>query len=252
VTTLRGSWRAGPVTALVARAEAWLLEPSNAGVDPASDSNGRLTPGGEGQEEPLRVPPVVAVVGLGRGVGGTTVARALAGRLARSDPSGAAILFSEGPAPRPALAARSAAGLAEQLGELGCDGARTAGRLVLAPASEPLAPVAAERPAAIVVDIRHGEGAAPALAIADHAALVARPDVEAALVATVERSLRAGGIGVTLVMNRSLGEPDDGRAVPIAESRLAARAALACRGPRGAFAAPIAELAERCLAEAGT
>jgi hypothetical protein len=249
VTTLRGSWRAGPVAALRTRAEAWLLDPPSASVE------SRLERGGAGDPEvaiPAPEPPIVAVVGLGPRVGGTTVARALAGRLAGSDPAGAAIVFAVAAPPRPALATIAAARLAEQVRDLGCDGACAVGRLVLVPPSEPLAAVAAERPAPIVVDIGHGEVSEPALAVADHATLIASPEVETALVETVERSLRAAGLGVSLVVNRSVNEGLDRRAVLIAESRLAAATALACRGPRGVFSAPIAELAERCLAEART
>jgi len=44
--------------------------------------------------------------------------------------------------------------------------------------------------------------------------------------------------------------PVEPGAIAIGESRLAAQVALACRGARGPFARPIAELADRCRARA--
>jgi hypothetical protein len=192
----------------------------------------------------------VAVIGLAPRAGGSTIARALAARLAAFDPSGAAILATSDP-PRAGLAAAAASRLARGLADAGCDGPRPVGRLAIAGADEPLAPLAAERAAALVADVAHGEASEQAVALADHVVLVAPPDVEPSLALAVELSLRVAGRGVSLVIARAVDDPPPelARALVAPESRLAARLTLACRPPRGPLAAVAEELAERCLAE---
>lgn len=242
MTALREHGRPGPLSALLARAQAWLLAP------PAAEL---LRPAEPPSSAPSPPPPVVAVVGLAPRAGASTIARALAGRLARLEPADAAILLTESCGRGPALSAAAAHRLAVVLTEGGCSEVRACRRVCLVPSSEPLAPIAAGGHAPIVVDVGHGGSAEPALAFADHVALIVPPDVEPALAATVEASLRGADRGVSLVVNRALEDPPADLRAPlvIPESRLAARAALGCRDPRGALAEPIAELADRCLAE---
>jgi hypothetical protein len=101
---------------LLARAEAWLLEPAAPQASP----------------RPLVLPPrpVVAVVGLRPGCGTTTVSRALAASLASHDPVGAAVVAGSDAVPPFAPAVRAASRLAAQLGSSG-GSATAAGRLCL-------------------------------------------------------------------------------------------------------------------------
>jgi hypothetical protein len=90
------------------------------------------------------------------------------------------------------------------------------------------------------------------VALADHVVLVGTPEVEPALATAVEAALREAGHAVSLVLARAIAEPPPrlAHALVVPESRLAAQLTLAGRGPRGALAAPIAELAERSLEHA--
>jgi hypothetical protein len=198
--------------------------------------------------DPLR--PVVAVVGLAPRAGASTLARALAARLARLDPDGAAVLFTDDRPPC-GIAGAPAARLAARLAATGCEGGRAFGRLCVVDSDEPIPPIAAERCAPLVADLGHGAAAEPALAIADHAVLACPPDIEPALAAAVETSLRAGGCGVSLVVCRAAEAPPAGlsHALAVPDSRLSAALTLACWEPRGALAYVVQELAERSLAE---
>ena len=221
---------------------------SVAAAEPASRPPLTLAPA---PAEPLEPPrPVVAVLGLAPGAGGSTVARALAARLAADDPCAAAVLVTPD-SPRPAPATAAAARLARALLDRGIDGARAAGRLCVVPGTEPLPPIAGLRPAPVVADIAHGAPAEGATALADHVVLVCPPDVEPALAAAVETTLRRAGQYVSLVLNRVIEEPPArlAHALLVPDSRVAAQLTLACREPRGALAEAAAELAERSLAE---
>jgi len=191
------------------------------------------------------------VLGLAPRAGASTVARALAGRLAGADPCGAAVLFTAA-APRAPIATPAASRLARLLTDLDACVSRPLGRLCLVGASEPLSPVVARRPAPVVADPGHGASAESAVALSDHVVLVCPPDIEPALAAAVEVSLREAGHAVSLVVNRALGGLPDGleHALAIPDSRLAAQLTLTCREPRGALARAAAELAARSLAEA--
>jgi hypothetical protein len=230
------------LAAALARAEAWLLEPPapRAPAPPVEPS----------------ARPVVAVRGLARGCGASTVARALAAALARDDPAGASVLIGGPTGPGPRIASPAALRLARSLADIGCEGVRASGRVCLVSDGDLVAtaPVACECP--VVIDVAHTSPPAEGLGRADLAVLVASPAVESALTAAVETSLAAGGHRVEVVVNRvdprepaptstTLGEP-----LSIGESRLAAQLALACREARGPFADPIAELADRCRAAA--
>jgi hypothetical protein len=238
----------GVLTAALARAEAWLLEP--------------LAPGAPAPpvEPPPR--PVVAVRGLARGCGASTVARALAATLARDDPTGASVLVGGPTGTGPRIAAPAALRLARTLADGGFESVRASGRVCLVGDTDMLVAVPGAYACPLVIDVAHASPPAEGLGSADLAVLVASPAVEPALAGAVETSLAAAGHRVELVMNRV--EPIDpgprpdppfggqaiGEPLAIAESRLAAQLALACREARGPFARPIAELADRGRAAA--
>jgi hypothetical protein len=223
------------LSAALARAEAWLLEPAGGGAGPS----------------PPGPPPRPAVVV--RGVGTSTIARALAASLAHGDPAGAAVVVGGTPGGA-RLATPAASRLARGLAHAGCAGVRATGRVCHVPDHNPLALAVEEADAPVVVDVAHGSPPAEGLGHADLVVLVASPAIERSLVEAVELSLALAGHVVEVVVNRV--GPDDlpeaskpGRLV-IGESRLAAQLALACREARGPFASPIADLAERCRAAA--
>jgi len=232
----------GLLATAIARAEAWLLDP----------------PAPRMPAPPPAPPPrpVVAVRGLARGCGASTVARALAATLARDDPAGAAVLVGGPPGAGPRIAGPAALRLARSLTDCGCESVRASGRVCLVSDRELAAAVAAARSYPVVIDVAHTSPAAEGLGAAHLAVLVASPAVESALAAAVETSLAAAGHRVEVVTNRvDLREPPSthpggGPPLVIGESRLAAQLALACREARGPFARPIAELADRCRAAA--
>lgn len=240
VSRMRGD---GFFAAVLARAETWLLEPPDvaSGGSPGADQD-------EHDLAPAPPRPVVAVRGLAPRCGTTTVARALAAALARTDPAGVAIVAGPLPAPGARLATRPATRLARTVTALGCDTARPTGRICLIAAEEPLPPLLADLPAPLVIDLPHSSPPAEGLALADCVVLVADPSVEPSLVLAVETSLAQAGrvveIAFTKVEDAEATLPG---AVAIGDSRLAAQVALAGRDPRGPFAEPIAELARRCL-----
>jgi hypothetical protein len=262
--------RRPPVQALMARAVAWLVEPAapdggRSWAPPLAPGPPEPAPPGATRLEPVPPQPaspeptaphpdpprpLVAVLGLAPGAGATTIARAVAARLAAFDPLRAAILHTAH-SPWAVPASAPAARLARTLVAAGIGPPRAAGRLCVLDAGEPLAPLAASRPAPVVADLAHGQPADGAIALADHVVLVAPPDVEPALASAVVTSLRANGVSASTVLNRATGDPppDLGHALAVPESRLAAQLTLACREFRGPVAAVAAELAERSLAE---
>jgi hypothetical protein len=232
--------RTGLLAAVLARAEAWLLEPPSAGGAPQAP-----TP-------PPR--PVVVVRGLARGCGASSIARALAASLARGDPCGVAVVVGGPPGGGPRIAAPPAVRMARTLAATGCEATRASGRVCLVADEGPLALAVERADAPVVVDVAHTSPPAEGLGHADVVVLVGSPAVEESLIDAVEASLASAGHMVEIVVNRVA--PDDlprsaapGRLL-VGESRLAAQLALTCREPRGPFATPIAELAERCRAAA--
>jgi hypothetical protein len=221
---------------VAARAEAWLFEPA-----PPRAAGAR-------REAPPR--PVVAVVGLGRRCGATTVARALAVELARREPDGAAAVSSAASlGSSAALATGPARRLARALAAQGCEAPRAAGRLALVGADDALLrEVAVRRPAPLVLDVTHGTAPEPALALADRAVLVASPDVEPALADVAAAVLAREGPSPLVVLNRAVDAEGwrDSPAVLIGESRLGARLALAGRDALGPLGAAAAALADAC------
>ena len=239
----------GLLATALARAEAWLLEPAAPRAAARSPA------------PPPR--PVVVVRGLARGCGASTVARVLAVALARGDPGGAAVVVGGPQGAGPRIAAPAAVRAGRTLTDLGCESLRPAGRVCLVSDSELLPVIVARRTWPVVIDVAHASHPAEGLGAADMAVLVACPAVEPSLVAAVETSLLDAGHRVEVVANRV--EPREseeaeqppghggdplGARLEIPESRLAAQLALGCREARGAFAKPIAELADRCRAAA--
>ena len=248
--------RVAPLHSLLDRASAFVLKPPEEvardswddGLAGPSRGARRLSvvPAAPPVTEPLR--PLVAVVGLAPRSGASTLARSVAARLAALDPDGAALLFSAD-LPRGRLASAAAGRLARMLAETGCEGPRAAGRVCVVPANEPIAPWAASRVAPLVADVRHGAPSEAAVALADHVVLVAPADVEPALAAAVEASLRGSGHSVSLVISRAEHPPELPYALTMPDSRVAAQLSRACLDPRGALAPVASELAERSLAE---
>ena len=231
------------VSALIARAGAWLIEPAE--EEPAASLS------------PAAARPVVAVFGLGRACGATVVARALAVELAARDPSGAAAVCDEGvPAPRRAGAARgplptlgsAAAGrLARTLRDLPRAGTRSAGRLCLVEGAEVLALAdTCRHHAPLVLDAGSDAiGGTPA-ALADHVVLVASPRLEPALAPVAAACLARVGPDPIVVLNRAReAERWEGHAhVAVPESRVAAQLALVGREAAGDFGRAARELAD--------
>jgi hypothetical protein len=211
------------LSSALACAEAFLFAPAEAPPTPP----------------PPRVRPVVAVMGLARGCGVTTLSRAIAAELAARDETGAAAVTAPPSRRSRPLATGAAARLAR---ELSPDAPRAVGRLCLLDPLELVTASAALRERApLVLDIPHGE--APA-AVVDHVVLVAAPATEPALVHAVWASLTRAGPEPILVVNRG---GESRLAAPlIPDSGIAARFALAGRIAPGPFGEAIAALADRC------
>jgi hypothetical protein len=224
------------LAAVAARAEAWLLEPAHPRPRPA-------------EPEPL-ARAVIAVVGLGRRCGTTTIARALAIELARRDRSGAAIVSASVRGSAPALATAAARRLSRALPP---ESAAAAGRLCLLDPDEPaLRELATSRPAPLVLDVAHGTPPEGPCALADAVVLVAAPSVEPALADVVATSLSRDGRMPAILLNRAL-EPGPWGAredvLTVGDARLGARLALAGRDPTPGLARPVAALADLLVGE---
>jgi hypothetical protein len=186
---------------------------------------------------------VVAVVGLARRSGATTVARALAVELALRDPAGASVVASESEGPGVAIAGPASARMGRLLGALGWGPVRRAGRLCLVNAT---ALPAGAPPAPVVVDAGR-DGAR----LAHRTVLVAGPGVEPALAVVASAAFERYAHPPALVANRieDAARWDAIGAVATGESRLAAALARAGREPRGRLGAAMRELADRWEAE---
>jgi hypothetical protein len=226
--------RRGLLAAVLARAEAWLLEP----VEEAAH-----------EVQPMvRARPVVAVFGLGEKCGATTVARALGAELATRDPEGACAVSASRRSASLPLGTAAAGRLARMLGIQG-RWAQPSGRLCLVDSGDPNRLAEAVRYAApLVLDAGSSAvGGAPA-ALADHLLLVASPKVEPALASVARASLAEVGPDPLVVLNRA-SRPGafEGRAdLLIPDSRMGAQLAQAGREPRGQLGRAIADLADRC------
>jgi hypothetical protein len=211
----------------LAQLESWLLEPL---PDQAVSAT------------PVELPPqpVIAVVGLTPGCGTTTVARALAARLATRAPERAAIVAGAPRSSALAPATPAAARLRSRLGR----GARAVGRLCLC---EP--PDAAELVGLVPVVL---DGGAATAHVADAAIVVAPTDAEPALVELFARKLPTRGHEPLIAVNRAHErERWAGRAsLLLPESQMGARLAAAGWEPRGAFGRAVSDLGAACEAVA--
>jgi hypothetical protein len=224
------------VAEALARAEAWLFEPVE--VRPAG--------------RPIALPPrpVVAVVGLTRRCGATTLARGLAASLAGCDPVGAAVVAGSLQVPPFAPAVRAASRLATQIGS-GGGLARAAGRLCLTDARDFGALASLWRGIApVVLDVPTEVPPRGPASVADLTIVVAARDGEPALAELACRSIARGDQRALIVVSRP-DEPErwEGRAaLALPHSRSAVRLGAAGWAPHGAFGEAVAQLAELCEA----
>jgi hypothetical protein len=191
--------------------------------------------------------PLVAVIGLAHRCGATTIARALAAELAGRD-GGAAVVASPVPPAVVALGSSTAAvRLAEVLTRF--ERVRPAGRLCLAVCPDAsLLAHEARSVAPAVAEVEPGAPAMGAAPVVDQTVLVASPDLEPALAATVADTIAAVAPPPILVVNRAADHgPWLTRAdVLVPDSRVGARLALSGREPRGWLGKSIQQLADLC------
>ncbi len=225
------------MAAALASVADWLVEPApeQAAVEPARSSG-----------EPR---PVVAVAGLSRGAGVTTIARAVGALLAAGDDCGACLVTSAGASVGIPLGFPAAGRLTRRIAPFSNGRARACGRLCLVEEPDRLAlSVAARDLAPLVLDVSDPAEAAAAASLADHVLLVAGPEAEPSLASVVAESLGQVGPLPLIVLNRGGRVADrwaDQPHAAIPESRLAAQLAGAGREPRGSLGAAVAALVER-------
>ena len=229
-----------PVADLLRRAGEWLVEPAEPAEHLPAPSLSLVPP---------RAHPVIAVVGLARRCGATTLARALAAELAARE-DGSAVAASP---TRPSVVALGSSGeavrLAQSLG--GLEHVRPAGRLCLATCADPVQLAAATRTLApAVTEVGPGNAALEAAAEVDQTILVAAPDQRPELVAAVAQTIARESAPPIVVVNRAI---DHGpwltqADVLVPDSRVGARHALSGREPRGWLGKSIEHLADLCAA----
>lgn len=241
----------GLLSAAIATAGAWLVEPTEAteaGTETAAHA-------------PTVLRPVIAVFGLARGAGGTVVARALAAELAARDASGTAAVACEAHASGIPLATQAASRLARALEDVPGAVTRAVGRLCLIEGADHGALADSSRYLApLVLDAGStGVGGTPA-SVADRTILVTTPALEPALARVAAGCLARVGAAATVVVNRARADGDSDGAVAgdrpwsegppdvhqLPESRLGAQLALGGREARGDLGRAIAMLADRC------
>lgn len=230
--------RRGLLTAALATAGAWLVEPA----EPSPKPEARVAPGSH---------PVITVFGLAPRCGATTLARALGAELARRS-EGACAVSGSGPAGAIPLGTPAAARLARALAELAPGRPRASGRLCLLEADDPLELADLARGLApLVLDAGRAPGGAHA-SVADRVVLVAGPGVEPSLALAVAATVSRVASQPLVVLNRPRrsGEAVDRWAdaadLVIPDSRTAAQLAMGGREPRGGFGRGIAALADLC------
>jgi hypothetical protein len=229
-----------------AAARGWLPALSGLLIEPKGDAaavGGGLSGGRR---------PAIAVAGLSRRSGATTVARALGAELALRDPAGAAVVTASAvAAPGIPLGTAAAGRLCRSLTRTVGAAGRAVGRICLLEATAAEASSLADEArslAPLVIDIADPSSIARVAADAGAVVLVAAPTSEPALAAVVRASLSQVVSEPIVVVNRDLG--DSGRWVAAAdvflpEARVAARLALAGRDARGPYGRAIAGLADR-------
>jgi hypothetical protein len=199
--------------------------------------------------EPLTLPPpVVAVAGLRRRAGVTTVARAVGAVLAGRDPSGACLVSSAAGTASVPLGLPAAARLGRRIAPVVEGRVRACGRLCLVEEADPAALCTAARELApVVLDVAEPAAAAVAASLADRVVLVAGPEAEPALAAVVAESLGLVGPDPVVLLNRCGRASGDWAGVlhaAVPESRLAAQVAGAGREPRGPLGQAVAALVD--------
>jgi hypothetical protein len=231
----------GPLSAALATAGAWLLEPAR----PAPE---RVV------SAPSAMRSVIAVFGLACGCGATVVARALAAELASRDASAAAAVHCDARAAGIPLATPAAGRLARALAEVPGAETRAVGRICLVQGADQVALAdTARHLAPLVIDAGASSLGGVAAAVADTVVLVAAPSIAPALASVAADCLARVGHEPIVLLNRA----PDGPAGPPLEwahraahllpaARMGAQLALGGREPRGNLGLAIAELADDC------
>jgi hypothetical protein len=224
--------RRGQLSAALATAGAWLLEPAQP-VRPSELA------------APASPRAVVAVFGLARGCGATVVARGLAAELASRDVTGAAAVHCEARAVGIPLATHAASRLARQLADVAGAETRAVGRLCLVGGADAGALAdTARHVAPLVLDAGTSSlGGVPA-ALADQVVVVSGPSTEPALGPVAADCLARLGHDPIVVRNRAREPWPAAHVLP--DARMSAQLALGGREPRGELGRAIAELADRC------
>ena len=214
----------------------WLVEPAQID-EPAIEERARAE---------LDERRVVAVVGLARRCGTTTVARALGAELATRDPGGACAVSSDGGSGLLPLGLPAAGRLARALAPSAGGRVRPCGRLCLLEAADRAALVGAARHLApVVLDVRDAAEAPAAAALADVVLVCGGPGVEETLAPVVAGSLGRVGPDPLIVLNRASSGIDwEAAHAELPESRMGAQLALAGREPRGELGSAVAKLAD--------
>ena len=235
------------LSALLQRAGDWLVEP----LDTRDESDVLVIPDAADSAPESEVPPrrypLVAVVGLARRCGATTLARALAAELARREAGAAVVASPQAPAVVGLGGSAAASRLADTLAL--SSRIRVTGRLCLAVCEDPGDLASATRAAApAVVEVEPGVAAVEAAPIVDRVVLVAPPSLEPRLAAAVAETVSAVADDPLVVVNRG---GDHGQWLLAAdlivpESRMGARLALAGRDPRGWLGRSAHDLADLC------
>ncbi len=232
--------RRGALGALAAGVGSFLLEPAE------EDGAGAGVP--SSIAPPLGTRPVVAVFGLARGCGTTTVARALAAELGCRDPSGTAAVECEPRSGGVPLAARPAARLARMLARSGRV-TRAHGRICLVHAAgdpaglvETLSGVAP-----LVIDAGSGAVGGVCASLATRSVLVTTPALEPSLAELAGDCLERVGPPPLVTVNRSRDDPAHSPEwLLLPESRMGAGLALSGRESRGELGRAVGALADLC------
>ena len=236
---MTASGRSGVLASALGAAVDWLIEPAEPDA-----------PVREAVPETPAVRPVVAVTGLARRCGTTTVARGLGAELAARDPSGACVVVCEQTRGGPRLGLPAALRLASGLARAVMSVETTAqGRICLVGGADQAAIArTAVSLAPVVLDVEDPALAGAAASLADATVLVATPATEPALAVLVADRLARVGPEPALALNRD--DDADGHwpvgAVRLPDTRMGAQLALAGRRARGRLGRALGELADAC------
>jgi hypothetical protein len=237
--------RTGLVGAALTKVEDFLLEPAEPPRpgEPGEAHSGPPPPEAQGPR------PVIAVFGLARRCGATTVARALASELAARDPGGAAAVASRTATGGLPLATPAARQLAERLEDVPGAATSAVGRLCLVEGADQAAlSECARHLAPLVLDPGSVEIGHERVAPADRILLVTTPRVEKALAAAALSCLRRAQVEPLLITNmvRNSAERPNSAAAQLPFSRAGAQLALGGRQARGELGRAVAALADLC------